>query len=144
MKRGKNLKNIHQIKVYFGNTDAAGIVFYPNFYEWMDQASAEFLGKAILPTSRLFKEKNILLPLLETFCEFHSPLFFEDVVEIHSEVTEINDKTFKLVHEFKREGKTVAKGYEIKAWTTKIDGTLKAIPIPNEVRRLLDFEVVKD
>ncbi|GAB3053242.1 acyl-CoA thioesterase [Virgibacillus ainsalahensis] len=135
------MKNIHQIKVYFGDTDAAGIVFYPNFYKWMDQASAELFATAVRPTSRLYSEKNILLPLLETFCEFHFPLLHEDIVDIHSEVTEVHRKTFRVEHTFKRGEKVMAKGYEIKAWTKQTDGKLKAETIPDSVRKKLGFDV---
>ncbi|API93045.1 acyl-CoA thioesterase [Virgibacillus sp. 19R1-5] len=135
------VKHIHRFKVYFGDTDAAGIVYYPNFYKWMDQASAELVAKAVLPTSRLYKEEKILLPLLEAFCKFQSPLFFEDIVDVHSEVTEINSKTFRVEHVFKREEEFIAKGYEIKAWTRKKEEKLKAEPIPNDIRKKLEFDV---
>ena len=34
----------YSFKVRWGDTDAAGIVFYPNFYKWMDEATHEFLA----------------------------------------------------------------------------------------------------
>lgn len=27
----------YRVKVHWGDTDAAGIVFYPNYYKWMDE-----------------------------------------------------------------------------------------------------------
>ena len=29
----------YRFKIRFGDTDAAGIVFYPNYYRWMDEAT---------------------------------------------------------------------------------------------------------
>lgn len=135
------MKNIHRIKVAFGDTDAAGIVFYPNFYRWMDQAAHELVGAAFLPVSRLQKERNIILPLLETFCQFKTPLFFEDQVEVHSQVIEMKDKVFKVEHVFKRGGKVVAEGYEVRAWTSIESGRPKAVSIPEEVQEA--FGIVK-
>lgn len=131
------MKNVHRLKVAFGDTDAAGIVFYPNFYRWMDQAAHELIGAAVLPVSKLQKERQIILPLLETFCQFKSPLFFEDIVEVHSKVIEINQKVLKIEHLFKKEDQTVASGYEVRAWTSTESGKPKAVPIPDDVRAAL-------
>mgnify|MGYP001237738499 CR=1 FL=1 len=131
------MTNIHRIKVYFGDTDAAGIVFYPNYYRWMDQAAGELFGKLIAPISKMQKEDKIFLPLLETHCIFRTALFVEDVVEIHSKVTEINNKTLRVDHHFIRGDETVAQGYEIRVWATKTDGKLSAEPVPHDVRMRL-------
>ncbi|MCG7336285.1 acyl-CoA thioesterase [Sporosarcina sp. ACRSM] len=136
------MKNIHPIKVVFGDTDAAGIVFYPNFYRWMDQAAHELVGKAVLPVSKLQTERKIILPLLETFCQFKSPLFFEDQIEVHSQVVEVQNKVFKVEHVFKRREQVVASGYEKRAWTSTADGVPKAVPIPEDVQQA--FGLVKN
>lgn len=128
------LKHVHPLKVYFGDTDAAGIVFYPNYYRWMDQATGELIGEAITPVSKLYSERNIILPLLETFCQYKRPLFFEDLFEVHSQVTEVKDKVLRVAHEFKRDGEIVASGYELKAWTLKQGDNLKAVPVPDDVK----------
>jgi|SRR5699024_6464624 len=128
------MKNKHTIKVAFGDTDAAGIVFYPNFYRWMDQAAHELVGTTLMPVSILQNERKIILPLLETFCQFRSPLFFEDQVDVHSKVAEMKDKVFKVEHVFKKEGKVVAEGYEVRAWTSIENSKPKAVSIPKEVK----------
>lgn len=131
---GDRMTHIHRIKVYFGDTDAAGIVFYPNFYRWMDQATHEFIQAKFKPVSKLQQERNIIIPLLETFCQFKSPLFFDDQVEIHSQITELKNKVFKIEHVFKRDGQVVANGYEVRAWTSTEPPQLKAVPIPDDVK----------
>lgn len=128
------MKNVHKLKVYFGDTDAAGIVFYPNYYRWMDQATFELIEKAIMNPKELRTEKNITYPLLETGCKHFAPLFDGDIVEIHSHVSEIRNKVFKVQHEFKKNGEVIASGFEIHAWTSIKDGKLKAIPIPDDIR----------
>ena len=131
-------KHIHTIKVAFGDTDAAGIVFYPNFYRWMDQANHELISKLVKPTSQILKE-GYGFPLLETHCEFKSALFFDDIVEVHSEVVELKNKVFKVQHTFVRAEETVAFGYEVRAWTIFQDGNLKATPVPHAIRKKLGF-----
>src|SRR3954453_19429791 len=103
----------YSFKVKWGDTDAAGIVFYPNFYKWMDEATHEFLAAIGLPSSTLYSEQQVSVPLLEANCQFKSPLFFEDDVIVRSSVVEMQRKVFKISHKFFKGEKMVAEGYEI-------------------------------
>ena len=123
----------YSFKVKWGDTDAAGIVFYPNFYKWMDEATHEFFAAIGLPTSTLYAEQQVSVPLLEANCQFKSPLFFEDHVTVRSTVVELHQKVFKISHRFFKGEKIVAEGYEVRAWTSFKEKP-KAHPIPNEVR----------
>jgi 4-hydroxybenzoyl-CoA thioesterase len=124
----------YQFKVCWGDTDAAGIVFYPNFYKWMDQASHHFFSTLGYPTSKLFKEK-IGLPVIEAKCQFQYPLLFDDEVCIQSSIGELHDKAFKIQHEFLKEGIKIAEGYEIRIWASFHDKKPKAVSIPEEVKQ---------
>lgn len=121
-------------KVRFGDTDAAGIVFYPNFYKWMDEATHEFISNSGIKSERLFKEMNINVPLLEAKCKFIKPLFFEDIVTIKSEITELHKKVLKITHLFYRNNECIAEGYEVRAWTS-FQEKPKAVEIPEEIRQ---------
>lgn len=74
----------YRFDVKWGDTDAAGIVFYPNFYKWMDEATHHFFAAAGFSSSRILAERQTIIPLLEAHCQFKSPLQFEDEVEVQS------------------------------------------------------------
>lgn len=131
------MSHIHRFHVYFGDTDAAGIVYYPNFYRWMDQASHELFKEKDLSPSKLQSEKNIIIPLVEAKCQFKRALFYEDEVEIHSKVIEIKNKVLKIEHRFLRGEEEVAAGYEIRIWTSKQNDRLRAEPVPDDVIKIL-------
>jgi 4-hydroxybenzoyl-CoA thioesterase len=130
-------KSTYEFKVHFGDTDAAGIVFYPNFYRWMDQASAHFFKTIGISLPQLIKEKKGL-PILEAKCKFKSPLLFEDHVVVESSVKELRDKIFTIEHEFLKNDQVVAHGYEIRAWTDFSKDRPKAITIPNDVCQAIE------
>ncbi|MDR4946789.1 acyl-CoA thioesterase [Neobacillus cucumis] len=134
------MKSEFSFQVRWGDTDAAGIVFYPNFYKWMDDATHNYLAIIGYPSSKLFAEHQIGVPLLEANCMFKRPLLFEDQVVVESFVEELRNKVFKIKHEFKKEGQMVAEGYEVRAWTS-FAGKPKAQPIPNYIRELMVSQV---
>lgn len=133
MEGAKDMNNEYLFQVRWGDTDAAGIVFYPNFYKWMDEATHEYLSAIGFPSSKLFADQHIGVPILEANCLFKKPLMFEDQVVVNSSVEELQNKVFKIKHVFLKEDQIVAEGYELRAWTSFKDKP-KAHPIPNEIR----------
>jgi len=126
----------YSFKVRFGDTDAAGIVFFPNFYKWMDEATHEFFTELGHPTSELLSKERIGTPILDSRCEFKTALFFEDEVVVKTEVIEIHNKVFKLSHTFYRGETFIAEGYTLRAWTSFKEKP-KALPIPDHIHEKL-------
>ncbi|OLN22115.1 4-hydroxybenzoyl-CoA thioesterase [Domibacillus antri] len=127
-----------QLLVNWGDTDVAGIVYYPNFFKWFDIAGHHFFRNAGLSPHFLAKEKSIILPMLDAQCTFEHALHYDDELTIKTEVSELNRKTIKLRHEIYVDGKRAANGYELRGWVEKKpDGTISAVLIPEEIRVLL-------
>ncbi|MGN4422378.1 acyl-CoA thioesterase [Bacillus cereus group sp. MYBK30-1] len=130
----------YTFQVRWGDTDAAGIVYYPNFYKWMDEATHEYFKKIGYPSAELFVEQQIGLPLLETKCKFMSPLRFEDQVVVKSKINVLYNKVFTIQHVFVKGEQVVAEGYETRAWTS-FKEEVKAYPIPEDVRQKMMPEI---
>lgn len=77
------------------------------------------------------KEK-IGLPLLESKCEFKSPLVFNDKAVVTTEVMEVHNKVFKLSHTFYKGKTLIAEGYTLRAWTSFAEQP-KAVEIPDHI-----------
>lgn len=126
----------YRFKFQFGDTDAAGIVYYPNYYRYMDNATHHFFEKLGYPTTDLMKQQRAI-PLLEANCRFHSPGYFHREIVVITEVEYIHNKVFKLVHSFKDGENVIANGYEVRAWVSIEDQRPKALPIPEELKNKL-------
>lgn len=126
--------------VAWGECDAAGIVFYPNFFRWMDEAAHRYLTSLGFPTDRLFAE-GIGFPLLEVSMRFHSPLAFGQPVTLVTRCVEIRSKVFRLEHTIKSGARLAAEGVEVRAWTAMDkDRPLHAVAIPDAVRNAMHPE----
>ncbi|MED3764693.1 thioesterase family protein [Ureibacillus sp. FSL K6-8385] len=126
----------YQFKIPFGDTDAAGIVYYPNYYRYMDNATHEFFEKIGYPTEEMLEKKQAI-PLLEAHCNFFAPGRFHRIITVKTSVGEIRDKVFKLIHQFKDQDTVIAEGYEVRAWVSLDGGKPKAQPIPEELKHKL-------
>ncbi len=136
MERSDGMECKSQMVVPFGDTDAAQIVYYPNYYRYMDQATHDMFKKSGLSLKALQNERQIIVPLVEATCKFKTSLQHEDIVTIHSTIERAEGKVFHIRHEFKKEGDVlVAIGQEVRAWVSIAQESPKAIEIPETIKR---------
>ena len=88
----------YTMRVEFGDCDPAGIVWFPNFFRWIDAASRHFFVQCGLPPWReLEAERGILgTPLVDTRARFVRTASYGDVLDIETHVGEWRDKSFTL------------------------------------------------
>lgn len=130
-----------EILVNWGDTDKAGIVYYPNFFKWFDIAGHQFFRSCDLAPAKLEEERRIIVPLLDVQCTFGKSLLYDDLITIHTKVEEINRKTIKLKHIVYREGIRVANGYELRGWVEQSVEGIKAVLIPEDVKAILSEDI---
>jgi acyl-CoA thioester hydrolase len=130
-----------EMLVNWGDTDKAGIVYYPNFFKWFDIAGHQFFRSCNLAPANLEESHGIIVPLLDVQCTFEKSLRYDDIITIHTTVEEINRKTIKLRHIVYRDGLRVAHGYELRGWVKKSIEGIKAVLIPDDVKMILSEKI---
>lgn len=131
----------YSVNVQFGDCDPAGIVFFPNFSRWMDEASlAFFMACGVPPWRELVKTRGIIgTPLLEIHTRFMRPATYGETIEIHTTVEEWMAKTFRHRHVVRRGDTVLCEGTELRAFCIKDPQDpqrIKAIPVPEDIRSL--------
>jgi YbgC/YbaW family acyl-CoA thioester hydrolase len=123
-------KNLTTFRVEWGETDTAGIIFYPNYYRWFDRGTHELFRAAGMPISELSRE-GFAQPIVECSCRFSVPLYYDDLVTLESVVTEVRGKIFRIEHTVRRGETVTGVGFEVRAWVTKdTEGKFTAVAIP--------------
>ena len=133
--------HVYPVKVQFGDCDPAGIVFFPNFNRWMDEASlAFFMAQGVPPWRVLAKTRNIHgTPLLEIHTKFMRPATYGETIVVHTTVEEWRDKVFIQKHVVKRGDTVLCEGRETRAFVIHPPGEpdrIKAIPVPEDIKSL--------
>ncbi|HEY6087140.1 MAG TPA: acyl-CoA thioesterase [Burkholderiaceae bacterium] len=133
--------HVHRVEVHFGDCDPAGIVFFPNFSRWMDEASlAFFRAQGVPPWRELLKTRGIVgTPLLEIHTKFHQPATYGETIEVHTSIEAWAAKTFRHRHVIKRGDTMLCEGTEVRAFVIRDPVNperIKAIPIPEDIRAL--------
>lgn len=128
-----------QYRVQWGDTDAAGIAFYPNYFRWFDQAANEFLRVLVLP-AEMVVGRQVIMPVIEVGCRFQKPVRYGDLLTLETTTTEVRSRTFRLEHRALRGEEIIGLGYEVRGWAhipASSNDTLELVVIPDEMRMRL-------
>ena len=132
-------QSVLRTRVRFGETDAAGIVFYPTYFGWFDSGTHGLLRGADAYARDASGKPKFPLPIVECGATFLAPLQFDEEIEIVSTVASIGESSLRVEHEVRTlAGKTCARGFEQRVYVTLDSGRPAKAPIPPELRARLD------
>lgn len=128
---------IYTARVEFGDCDPAGIVWYPNFFGWMDAASRHFFAECGVPRwEETTKTLGVIgTPLVDTKSRFVATASYGDTLKIAVTVREWREKSFVQSYRVTRDdpqGETlILEAEDVRIFGGKRpDGRLRALPIP--------------
>lgn len=138
IKKGMSNSHKYDIQVDWGDCDPAGIVFYPNFYRWMDKGFWLLFGSRGLTLGTLRERyKTLGGPLVDTGATFIQPVQPGEILTVNSLVQHWGTKSFRIEYKFARQTLPVATGFEVRVWgTLEKDGSITSSAIPQEVKSL--------
>lgn len=123
------MKGNTQIRVRYQETDQMGLAYHGNYAAWMEVGRTDMFRELGMPYKD-FEEQGVMLPLVELGCKFKSPIFYDDIVTISTEVTYLSPVKISFAYIFSTD-KPVAEGLTIHAFVNpqgKIINTAKKAP----------------
>ena len=79
----------HPIRVYYEDTDAAGIVYYANYLKFAERARTEWLREKGIEQDALMREQCIGFVVKRVECDYISPARLDDLLTIQSTVQDV-------------------------------------------------------
>lgn len=122
----------------WGDCDAAGIVFFPNFFAWVDSHFHQFTGSLGFDHRSLLEQYGLLgTPLRDTRCTYHSPATYGDRLTICSRVTKVGQSSLSSAYRFTRGETFIAEARETRVMVRQSGTGIEKAPIPDPIRELL-------
>jgi 4-hydroxybenzoyl-CoA thioesterase/acyl-CoA thioester hydrolase len=97
-------------RVEFRDTDAAGIVHFSVFFNYMEQVEHEFLRTMGLSVIMKDTEMSIAWPRVAARCDYQGPVRFEDEVDVEMHISRLGEKSVTYEFNFSHDGRPVAVG----------------------------------
>jgi 4-hydroxybenzoyl-CoA thioesterase len=128
-----------EIDIEFGDCDPAGIVYFPNYYRFLDNATAHLVSAALGRGKRQWTVQHGIagIPVVDIRTSFRAPSRFGDRVTIESEIVKLGRTSFVVGHRLSNAGTLCVESEETRVWIGKSGETLTPLAIPNTVRAAL-------
>ncbi|MBT3553617.1 MAG: YbgC/FadM family acyl-CoA thioesterase [Rhodospirillaceae bacterium] len=88
--------HIHALRVYWEDTDAAGIVYYANYLKYTERARSEILYAAGIDQTEMRETGGVVLAVRACNTEYHLPARLGDQLEVHTAVIAVKGASFEL------------------------------------------------
>lgn len=96
------------IRVYYEDTDAAGIVYYANYLRFAERGRSEMMRAAGVDHARLFAETGVALAVKRCAIEYVAPARLDDLIEVETRIIGARAATIDARQTVRRDGADLA------------------------------------
>lgn len=119
------------LRIYYKDTDAGGIVYHSNYLEYAERARTEFLHDIGLSNKALI-ERDIAFIIKRAEIDYKSPARLEDVITVHTRIGEIKNASMIMLQTVKRAEQELV---DLKIMVVFVNPhTLKPVRIPEDLK----------
>jgi 4-hydroxybenzoyl-CoA thioesterase len=132
---------VYKVNVEFGDCDPARIVWFPNFFRWIDAASRHFFVACGLPPwHEMEKTRGIIgTPIVNTEAKFVSTASYGDPLDVRVCVSEWREKSFVQSYQVYCKERLVMECTEVRIFAARRADNpeaIRAVPVPSDLRAL--------
>ncbi|MFC1837187.1 acyl-CoA thioesterase [Thermodesulfobacteriota bacterium] len=127
---------VHQTtcRVLYGDTDAAGVVYYANFLRYFEKGRTEYMRDLAL-TYREIEDQGLVLPVIECYSRYKAPAAYDDLLIIETSLVELKKVSCRFNYRIYRKEsddskKLLSKGFTVHA---SVDRKGKLTKLPSDV-----------
>ena len=120
-------KFTHTVRVYIEDTDAAGIVYYPNHLKFFERGRTELLREYGFTKTTLEADYDLRFVIKSTSIEYKAPAFMDDLLEVRTVLEKHTPTRLIFNQEIYRSQILIASG---KMTVVCVNNTYKPAPLP--------------
>lgn len=129
------------VRIYYEDTDAGGVVYHANYIKYMERARTEYFRDHGFLVAELAAD-GFVFPVVKLEIDFKAPALHDDLLSVVTSPVRIGGSSITLNQKITRQndGKLLVEGMVTLAC---ISSALKARRIPLEIREMLKTELEK-
>ena len=122
-------------RVHFHEVDFAGVLYFANYYRYMEEAEHAFFRLIDLPIFDQRDGVDVIWPRVSSKCDYLSPAKFGDELDIYFQTVKIGSKSITHEVDFRNNGTRTALGHMTAVHCLGKAGDFSPAPIPDDVRQ---------
>jgi 4-hydroxybenzoyl-CoA thioesterase len=125
-----------RFQTYWSDLDAAGIVYFPHFFRFVEQAEEELFRAAGYAGQPLIEGLNVWMPRVEVFAKFSTPIRHGAAIRVRLRPKIQGEKAIRYDFEILDDAtdEALAAGY---ITIVCVDANFKATPVPSAIRTII-------
>ncbi|MGO1118411.1 tol-pal system-associated acyl-CoA thioesterase [Rhodovibrionaceae bacterium A322] len=123
------------VRVYYEDTDTAGIVYYANYLRFAERGRTELLRCLGIDQSKMRADSGLVFAVRNAAVDYRLPAKLDDVLLVRSRLTKISGASLSILQEIERDGVMLA-SVDIRVACLKPDSGRPA-GIPADIRAAL-------
>src|SRR5213075_1921100 len=116
-----------KLRVYYEDTDAAGIVYYANYLKFAERGRTEMMRELGFAHSEIAKEIGTLFTVRRCSIDYRAPARLDDALTVDTRVVEIGGATLLLDQQIRRDEDILVQIDMLVACVGR-DGRLRRVP----------------
>jgi len=124
-----------EVRVYFADTDAGGVVYHSKYLDFAERARAEYFRDINYESSKIFRETRCGFVVSSCNIKFISPAKLDDLLEIETKIKEIRKASIIINHRIMHGGNLMV---EIDMVLPFINEQFKPRKLPPELLKAIE------
>jgi acyl-CoA thioester hydrolase len=128
-----------EVRIYYDDTDAGGVVYHANYLRYMERGRTEFLRERGLSV-QVMHDQGIIFPVVAIEVNYRSPARLDDLLEVETGILAVKNSSFvagqKVIR--KSDGKLLV---EARVTLACVGTGMRAQRLPPELRELLQSQL---
>ena len=98
---------VHRVRVYYEDTDAAGVVYYANYLKYAERGRTEALRAVGIEQRELAARDGVQFVVRRVAADFRMPARLDDCLEVVTRTTDIGGATIAMEQVIRRGADTL-------------------------------------
>ncbi|MBM3489795.1 MAG: tol-pal system-associated acyl-CoA thioesterase [Alphaproteobacteria bacterium] len=98
------------LRVYWEDTDAAGIVYYANYLRYFERGRSELVRARGIDQQRLLRQDGLMFAVRRVAVDYLAPARLDDELQVETCLTHLGAATLDLAQSVRRQARTLAQG----------------------------------
>ena len=124
---------VWRVRVYYEDTDAAGIVYYANYLKYAERARTEMLRDLGTENARLMKTEGLAFAVRRCEVDFFKPARLDDLLSVETRLIDIGGASVVADQRVKRDNAELVR-MELKLACLSLDGRSARLPAAVKTR----------
>ncbi len=129
-------EHVIDIRVYYEDTDAGGIVYHSNYLNFAERARCEMMRDLGHQCSTLHDEAGVMFVLKAAELDYIAPSKLDDALQVATTVAYMKNTSFQLHQNVRKDGKDICR--MIVTLVCVNTDTIKPVRLPDELRTKLE------